>query len=145
MFTSGHVFYLSCKTDYTLTNDFSVIRWGPSNQAWFSTNKIVWRWPSDQIVQSVFGFRYENTTLPGTYNLSDIMVIDLTRMFGSDANIASALGITTAQITTDVGVSAFEKWLQENVGPKEYYAYGKDICFVSRYLLIYNIRNQFKS
>jgi hypothetical protein len=44
-------------------------------------------------------------------------------MFGSDANIASALGITTAEIMTSAGVTAFERWLQGNIGPKEYYAH----------------------
>lgn len=86
------------------------------------------------------------TSVSYNSSLTNCMLFDLTKMFGNDANIAAALGITTAEITTDVGVAAFERWLQDNVGPKEYYAnHGKDICFVSRYLLLYNIRNQFKS
>jgi len=53
----------------------------------------------------------------------NINLIDLTAIFGSDANIAAALGITTAQITTNAGVAAFEKWLAENVGTMPYYPY----------------------
>ena len=145
VFTTDHLFYFSVDTDYELNPNYTTVLYGPSNQAWFSRNKLIWRWPSNNQVQSIFGFRYEAVTLPGVYHISNVMVFDLTQMFGSDANIAAALGITTAEITTDVGVSAFERWLEENVGPKEYYANGKDICFVSRYLLLYNIRNQFKS
>lgn len=50
-------------------------------------------------------------------------VIDLTAIFGADAEIAAALGITTAEITTDAGVAAFEAWLAENVGLRAYYPY----------------------
>lgn len=53
--------------------------------------------------------------------VSKVVVIDLTAMFGSDENIASALGITVADITTDTGVEAFENWLKDNIGEKLYY------------------------
>lgn len=52
-----------------------------------------------------------------------VNTIDLTAIFGSDAEIAAALGITTAEITTDAGVEAFEAWLAENVGLRAYYPY----------------------
>ena len=51
------------------------------------------------------------------------MFIDLTAIFGSDDNIASALGVTTAQITTAIGLAAFEAWLAENIGERAYYPY----------------------
>lgn len=57
------------------------------------------------------------------YDLYYIQIIDLTAMFGTDSEIAAALGITTDQITTDTGITAFENWLAENAGVKDYYPY----------------------
>jgi hypothetical protein len=70
---------------------------------------------SDTIITDPNGHKY--------YVKNKQNVFDLTKMFGSDANIASALGITTAEIMTSAGVTAFERWLQGNIGPKEYYAH----------------------
>lgn len=58
-----------------------------------------------------------------TCNVKNLMLIDLTTLFGTDAQIASALGITTADITTATGVAAFETWLAQNLGQRDYYAY----------------------
>lgn len=54
---------------------------------------------------------------------SNLMCIDLTNIFGTDAEIAAALGIQEADITTDTGVAAFEQWLALNVGTQDYYPY----------------------
>lgn len=48
---------------------------------------------------------------------------DLTDIFGSDAEIAAALGIDVADITTATGVAAFENWLALNPGYQDYYPY----------------------
>lgn len=53
----------------------------------------------------------------------DVIFIDLTDIFGTDAEIAAALGISVADITTDVGTAAFEAWLALNVGEQDYYPY----------------------
>lgn len=58
-----------------------------------------------------------------SYSISNITYIDLTEMFGTDAQIAAALGITTADITTTIGVAAFESWLETNLGKRDYYPY----------------------
>ena len=54
-----------------------------------------------------------------------VNVFDLTQMFGaSDADIVAALGLTDAsEITTDAGVAAFEKYLENTLGKKDYYPY----------------------
>jgi len=57
------------------------------------------------------------------FYLRDVVRIDLTAIFGTDAQIAAALGITEAQITTNLGVAAFESWLERTVGKQPYYAY----------------------
>ena len=53
----------------------------------------------------------------------NVYLIDLTQIFGSDAEIAAALGISTSNITTDIGAAAFENWLALNVGKQDYYPY----------------------
>lgn len=58
-----------------------------------------------------------------SFSISNITSIDLTAMFGTDAQIASALGITTDDITTETGVAAFETWLETNLGKRDYYPY----------------------
>ena len=55
--------------------------------------------------------------------LKNYRLIDITSIFGTDSQIASALGIQEADITTDIGVAAFEKWLELNVGEQDYYPY----------------------
>jgi|GEM_PF-394188 len=55
--------------------------------------------------------------------VDNISIFDLTEMFGTDAQIAAALGITEAEITTEAGTEAFEAWLSEHVGQRDYYAY----------------------
>lgn len=64
------------------------------------------------------------STVAGVMRIIDnIKMFDLTAMFGTDAQIAAALGITEAEITTEAGTEAFEEWLSEHVGQRDYYAY----------------------
>lgn len=57
-----------------------------------------------------------------TFNFS---FIDLTLMFGSDAQICSKLGITQSELTEggEAACNAFEQWLSDNVGLRAYYSY----------------------
>lgn len=64
-----------------------------------------------------------SATISYTEGSTDRMCIDLTDMFGTDAQIATALGIEESDITTDAGVAAFDSWLDANVGTYDYYPY----------------------
>ena len=54
---------------------------------------------------------------------ANVLCIDLTQLFGTDDEIATALDISTSDITTEVGVVAFESWLALNIGTQDYYPY----------------------
>ena len=55
----------------------------------------------------------------GGFSWDNLKIIDLTKMFGSDAGIVSALGLSSvSEITTDKAVQAFERMF-----PSSYYAY----------------------
>lgn len=83
------------------------------------TNKKVFRATNDYTTMWFGG-----STVEGVLVIIDnLYLIDLTDMFGTDAQIAAALGITTDDITTDAGVAAFESWLEANIGTQDYYAY----------------------
>ena len=58
----------------------------------------------------------------GGYTWDNTCLIDLTKMFGSDAGIVSALGLdSVSDITANNGVKAIESF--KNLFPAEYYAY----------------------
>lgn len=118
VFTSGHTYYFSVETDFQMSS--TTLRFGPSSQTWFRENKVIWKWPESVSPAGWFGIRYEQEANAGTYNLSNIQLIDLTKLFGSDEQIAAALGITVAEITTDKAVQAFEKLF-----PLPYYNYNE--------------------
>lgn len=62
-------------------------------------------------------------TVVGSVSVKNVVCVDLTELFGSDAQIAAALGITTADITTATGIAAFESWMEQNLGKRNYYPY----------------------
>ena len=81
VFTPGHIYLFSVDTDFTMSA--ATLRYGPSNQAWFTENRKIWQWPSNAPAAGAFAVRYETTAAAGTYTLRNIMLIDLTKMFGA--------------------------------------------------------------
>ena len=72
----------------------------------------------------VSNYNYKHGFSAGdSFSISNYTFIDLTTMFGTDDQIAAALGITTDDITTETGVAAFEAWLETNLGKRDCYPY----------------------
>ena len=87
-------------------------------------SKILEILSSSAIVPPILQISYPAMTADSALmKVSNVTLIDLTAIFGTDAEIAAALGITTAEITTDAGVAAFEAWLASNIGKQAYYPY----------------------
>ena len=135
----GHVMYLGgyFKSSYPVNMNL----WGSHHYSTEGSGE--YEYFNDIIVRNDYNtILFIGSEVGSEVTSKQLIAIDLTKMFGSDAGIVSALGLSSVdEITTDKAIVAFE-----SLFPQSYYAnHGKDICFVSRYLLLYNIRNQFKS